>query len=164
MSATGLTAKERSAARAKAVRGGLLVIRNAPQIHYTQGAARWSGINAKRRAYKGEYPVYADCSSMGTWLLWDALKKHINDGLGDIVNGAAWRAGYTGTMIAHGKSVSASSLLPGDAIIYGAGGVTKHVAISLGGRKAMSHGSEGGPYLVDYAYRSDILDCRRYIR
>jgi cell wall-associated NlpC family hydrolase len=164
MSATGLTAAERSAARAKVVRAAMLGYRNAPAIHYTQQASRWSGIDSRLRAYKKQFPRYADCSSFATWCLWDALKLHINEGLGDIVNGQRWRAGYTGTMLEHGHSIDRPSLA-GDLIIYGRKGSTgAHVAISVGGRKAVSHGSEGGPYLVDYAYRPDIQDIRRVIR
>lgn len=164
MSATGLSARERVEARKKVVRAAMLGYRHAPAIHYTQSAARWQGIDRHLRSYKGRFPTQADCSSFATWVLWDALLKHINDGLGDIVNGQRWKAGYTGTILQHGQSISRPSLA-GDLIVYGRRGSTgAHVAISVGGRKAVSHGSEGGPYLVDYQYRGDVQDVRRVIR
>lgn len=167
MSAIGLSTKELAVARAKVVRAGLLVIDHRDQIHYSQGPDRWDGILYNRRAYKGQFPTSTDCSGMGTWLLFDALKPFINDGLPDIVNGGkSWRdGGYTGTMIEHGVSVSLSKLQPGDAIIYGPSrGNTEHVAIALGRDRAMSHGSEAAPFLVSPRYRGDIIDCRRYLR
>ena len=61
---------------------------------------------------------------------------------------------------AHDKNIKI-----GDLIFYGdqGGGVPKHVAISLGGRRALSHGSEAGPLIVDIDYRSDRRMTRRYI-
>jgi hypothetical protein len=89
-------------------------------------------------------------------------------GLGDIVNGAGWNAGYTGTMLDHGMVVRfASNALPGDCVFYGAGPPGKHVAVVVkmvgGVPMVISHGSEPGPYYLAYNYRSDVLQIRRYI-
>lgn len=132
-------------------------------IHYTQGKLRWEGINRNLRSARGEYPHHSDCSSSATWVLWNALTA--NGVAHDIVNGTNWKAGYTGTMLAHGKPVRhRANWRVGDCIIYGRTGSTgAHVVVYLGGNRAFSHGSEGGPYLVDVDYRPDIMAVRRYI-
>jgi hypothetical protein len=87
--------------------------------------------------------------------------------VGDVVTGAHWRAGFTGTMLQHGAAVSAVSALAGDAVIYGRRGTSgAHTAIVLrSGSTPMvvSHGSEAGPPFLPYNYRSDIMQIRRYI-
>lgn len=140
----------------------LLGYHNAPAVHYTQGPSRWQGIDNHLRAWRGQYPNYADCSSYATWCLWQGL-GHFH--LDDIVNGADWRAGYTGTMLQHGRTVR-GRLKVGDCVIYGQPGSTgAHVAIVVDSRARLvvSHGSEGGPYLIAYNYRGDIQSIRRYI-
>jgi cell wall-associated NlpC family hydrolase len=89
----------------------------------------------------------------------------------DVVNGADWRAGYTGTMLNHGRVVEkVADMRRGDAVIYGNGSPGKHTAIIVGRKggsrgtpMVVSHGSEGGPYYVAWNYRSDIMSVRRYI-
>lgn len=76
----------------------------------------------------------------------------------DVVNGQSWRAGFTGTQLSNGISVSARSMLPGDLVIY-----RGHVAIYVGNGKVVSHGSEAGPVLVPWNYRGDVVSIRRYI-
>jgi cell wall-associated NlpC family hydrolase len=133
------------------------------------GASRWQGIQRTDYSGQGQYPNYADCSAFATWVLWNALK--VRFGVKDIVNGADWLAGYTGTLLTHGVLVAKgragkldlSKLVVGDLIIYGHGWPGTHVAIYVGGGMVVSHGSEGGPYYVRYDYRSDIMEARRYI-
>jgi cell wall-associated NlpC family hydrolase len=134
-------------------------------LYCTSGALRWDGIVHRRIARAGQYPAYADCSSFVTWCLWNGLYLGIN--VGDVVNGAHWRAGFTGTMLQHGAAVSAGSALPGDAVIYGRRGTSgAHTAIVVRSRSTPMVGpndSEGGPFDLRYNNRSDVLPIRRYI-
>lgn len=158
---SGLTRAQRINVRDHAVEAAVLSIRNAPRIHYTQGAQRWQGIARKLVAAKGQYPTQGDCSSMATWWLWNGLRIY---GVRDVVNGAAWTAGYTGTQLTHGKRVvHRSNWQRGDLLIYGRGFPGAHVCMYLGGGYAASHGSEAGPFKVRWDYRSDLLQVRRFI-
>lgn len=160
-SISGLSAKHRIEARDLAVRAALLGLSNREVIHYTQGARRWEGISRDLKAYKGEFPHYADCSSFATWCLWNGLDHF---GVRDTVNGAGFRAGYTGTMLTHGKQVrNSANWLRGDLFIYGHGHPGSHVAIHIGGGIVISHGSEAGPFKLKWNYRSDLMQVRRYI-
>lgn len=160
-SVSGLSAEHRIKARDLAVEAALLTIRNAPAIHYTQGPLRWQGIDHELKAYRGQFPTYADCSAMGTWWLWQGLDHY---GCRDTVNGANWRYGFTGTMLTHGKSVAhQANWLRGDLFIYGDGGDGEHVAMYLGGGFVASHGSEPGPFKLAHDYRGDLMAVRRYI-
>lgn len=161
MSAIGLNFVQRRRARKRVVAAAYLTLRNAPVVHYTQGAQRWEGIAKHLRAYKGQYPHYADCSAFATWCLWDATLRHK---LRDFVNGESWKAGYTGTQIDHGVRVTGTKLT-GDLVFYGdqGGGIPEHVAVYVGNGKVISHGSEAGPYLLAWNYRG-VNQVRRYIR
>jgi cell wall-associated NlpC family hydrolase len=165
-----LNEKQRSAARKAARQAAMLGINHAKAIHYTQGRSRWQGIADTRYAAKGEFPNYSDCSAFATWCLWNGL--YVLYRQSDVVNGANWRAGYTGTMLQHGRRVGdIRNILLGDLVIYGRpGSVGSHVAIVVQtgvpqghGVMVASHGSEGGPYYIRYNYRSDIQSIRRYI-
>ncbi len=167
-SVSGLSKPHRIEARDRFVRAAMLALNHAPQVHYTQGPRRWEGIAKDLRSQLREYPNYADCSSLMTWCLWNAL--HVKFDVRDVVNGAAWKAGYTGTMLSHGKEVvHRANVQRGDLVIYGNGGSGKHVAGVVGRRArdgkimCVSHGSEGGPYYVPFDYRSDIMCIRRFI-
>ena len=79
-------------------------------------------------------------------------------GLGDVVNGAGWAAGYTGTMLQHGLQVRyPANVLPGDCVIYGSGPPGVHCAVVVdmvnGVPMVISHGSEPGPFYLAYDYR-----------
>jgi hypothetical protein len=167
---SGLNAKDRATARRLFIKGVEVLMAHPAQLHYSQNMVeRWEGINEeiipwyRTGRLNGKYPKHGDCSSTGTYLMWLALANHFH--LPDNVNGQGWKAGYTGTLIDHGKVVSDWSRLKiGDAIIYGPSRTnTVHVAWSIGGRRAFSHGSEGGPFLVDFQYRPDIVGVRRYV-
>ncbi|MEO6501136.1 MAG: NlpC/P60 family protein [Jatrophihabitantaceae bacterium] len=82
--------------------------------------------------------------------------------MADVVNGQRWAAGYTGTMLQHGRAVPASSAQVGDLVIYGSGAPGQHVAVCLGNGLVFSHGSEAGPFKLALRYRSDVLSVRRY--
>jgi len=159
-SVSGLSEQHAKEAVNAAIQAAVLGLRHAPAIHYTQGGSRWEGINAVKVAAHGQYPSYADCSSYVSWCFWNGLTQR-GVAHSDLVNGLAWRAGYTGTMLRHGAVVGAP--VPGDAIIYGAGWPGGHTALYTGGGLVVSHGSEGGPYLLPWRYRSDVLSIRRYI-
>lgn len=158
-----LTRAQRVQARNIVSQGARKMLAHEPAIHYTQGSQRWEGINHHLRIVKGQYPTHADCSSMTTWMLWNALTHAKRDlHIPDVVNGQDWRAGYTGTQRNHGRRVT-GKLLVGDLIHYGPG-VGLHVAIYIGGGMVFSHGSERGPYKLPVHYRGDFNQARRYIR
>lgn len=164
---SGLAGDRRIRARERAVQAALLAYHHRDQINYTQGSNRWEGIAQKRNARLGQFPKNADCSAMVTWCLWNGL--HLGFQLGDVVNGARWTGGFTGTLLEHGKLVSdPAKILRGDVVIYGAGKPGKHTAIVVGRRKdgkpmVVSHGSQNGPFYLPYDYRRDVMQVRRYI-
>lgn len=166
-SVSGLARDQRIRARDRAVGAALLALHHAPQVHYTQMPARWEGINKKLNARLGQFPKNADCSSFATWCLWNGLQ--VGFGLGDLVNGATWSGGFTGTMLSHGKRVhDVGRVQRADCVIYGNGGSGEHTAIVVGRSKngipmVVSHGSEAAPFFVPYNYRKDIMQIRRYI-
>jgi cell wall-associated NlpC family hydrolase len=148
------------ALRLRVVRAAMLGYKHKDEVHYTTGPRRWDGITNRCRSHLGRYPKWADCSSYVTWCLWDALGG-TNAGP-DIVNGQSWRGGYTGTLRDHGRRVSLETAMPGDLVHYGVG-TGSHVAIVVGKDKAISHGSEDGPFLVKPDYRDDLAEVRRYV-
>jgi len=166
---SGLRHDRKTLARDRAVQAAMLGFRNRGAIHYTQGGARWQGIADTRYSRQGQFPNQCDCSSFATWCLWNAL--YVPFRVKDVVNGADWRAGYTGTMLNHGMVVEKQrDFRRGDLVLYGNGAPGKHVAIIVGrqgGRSGtpmvVSHGSEGGPYYIRWDYRGDIMNVRRYI-
>jgi hypothetical protein len=164
-SVSGLSKRHRLEARSRVANAAWLAYNKRGVVHYTQTSKRWEGIDKHLNAKLGEYPKYADCSSFATWCLWNGL--YVPFKVRDTVNGAAWKAGYTGTMLNHGKEVKhLENVLRGDCVIYG-GGVGKHTAIIVGVKNnrpmVISHGSEGGPYYVPYNYRPDINCIKRFI-
>lgn len=164
-SVSGLNAAHRIRARDLAVQAALHGLRRAPEIHYTQGPQRWEGIAHHLKAHRGEVPTHADCSSFWTWCLWNGLDHY---GVRDTVNGCGWAAGFTGTMLEHGKRVvHLGNVLRGDLVIYGDHPQGEHVAGVVGTRNGVpmvvSNGSEAGPFYLPYNYRRDILQIRRYI-
>jgi len=157
---SGLSPKKRASARRAAVSNALLGVRHRGSIHYTQGPRRWDGIRLRRKPYKGQYPNWADCSAFVTWCLYYALRRR---GVRrDIVNGANWNGGFTGTLLTHGKRVHGAPK-KGDLVIYGRGGSGEHVAMYIGGGHVVSHGSEPGPMILPTHYRPDVMQVRRYI-
>jgi cell wall-associated NlpC family hydrolase len=163
---TALSLEQRTLARHRTVQAALLGLHHAPALHYTQGSERWEGIAHGRVAHKGEYPTHADCSAFATWCLWNGL--HLGLGLPDVVNGTHWGSGYTGTMAQHGRQIMhLGRVLPGDCVLYGPAPTYEHVAIVVGVKNdvpmVVSHGSEPGPFLLPFSYRSDAGQFRRYI-
>lgn len=160
-SVSGLSEPHREHCRAIVVKGCELLLAHPDEVHYTEGPQRWSAIEQRLLIEKGQVLREGDCSSTATWLLWNALKHTY--ALEDLVNGLGWRAGYTGTMLEHGKRVRLErDIKHGDLAIYG-GPPGKHVAVCVGGGMVMSHGSEAGPYKLPMHYRDDLYEVRRYI-
>jgi len=124
-------------------------------IHYTEGSERMYGV--RNHIHPPEIPRYEDCSSFATWLYYTS-------GLPDPNRRGYDGQGYTGTMIDNGRQVSVNEARLGDLVFYGWGfnGAPKHVAMSLGHGRVISHGSESGPLLLGIRYRSDLRAVRRY--
>jgi CHAP domain len=165
-SVSGLARDQRIRARDRTVQAALLALHHKAKVHYTQEPKRWDGIANRRNARTGEFPTHADCSSFATWCLWNGLR--LGFGLGDIVNGHGWTAGFTGTMLDHGKRVRhLANVQRGDCVFYGAGPPGEHVTIVVavkgGIPMVVSHGSEPGPFHLKHNYRGDVLQIRRYI-
>lgn len=166
-SVSGLSRSHRIKCRDRVVAAATLALHHADSINYTQGPARWEGIDKHRNARLGEYPRNIDCSAFATWCLWNGL--HLGYGVRDTVNGADWTAGYTGTMLSHGKKVQHEvNVQRGDCAIYGTGAPGKHTAIVVGRRSdgtimVVSHGSQAGPFYLPAHYRSDLMGFWRYI-
>lgn len=164
-SVSGLNSRERANARRLILQGAELGLARAASLHYTQGAKRWEGIDKGLRAWKGQCPEWADCSAFATWVLWQGLYHY---GIRDVVNGAGFKAGYTGTMWTRGKRVvHDSSIKIGDLALYGDPfGRTGHVAIVADLKptiRVISFGSDPGPFDLPLRYRSDLRQVRRYI-
>lgn len=161
---TNLSDRNTKTARHILVAAAHALLSRPGDVHYTMGGDRWDGIAHRKTIHDGHlFPFRGDCSSTTTWMLWLALHHSFN--LRDVVNGANWRAGYTGTQVAHGTGVSAfKGGRIGDLIFYGGTSrVPEHVAMKIAPGHVFSHGSEGGPYLLPVAYRSDVHDvARRY--
>lgn len=164
-SVSGLNSRERANARRLLLQAAELGLHRAPSLHYTQGPKRWEGIDKDLRAWRGQCPEWADCSSFATWCLYEGLRHY---GVRDVVNGAAWRAGWTGTMATRGKRViHDESIKVGDLALYGDPvGRTGHVAVVADVKPRLmviSFGSDPGPFLLPLRYRSDLRQVRRYI-
>lgn len=71
--------------------------------------------------------------------------------------------GYTGTLATHGVPVSLNQARPADLVLYGHSWPYEHVSMYVGFGRCVSHGSEGGPYLVPVDYRSDRAMIRSYL-
>jgi hypothetical protein len=166
-SVSGLSRDQRVRCRDRVVQAAKLGLANKEQVHYTEDLdLRWDGIRNHCNAAHGQFPVHADCSAFATWCLWNGL--HLRHGLDDIVNGESWNAGYTGSMLQHGRGVRLpANALRGDCVFYGSGWPGAHVAVVIhifdGVPMVISHGSEPGPYYLPYNYRPDVYQLRRYI-
>ena len=154
--------KPKTTARERAVRAAMLGVKHRDQISYTQTTSRWDGINRVCRAFRGQFPRSADCSSFVTWCIWDALGGPKAGG--DRVNGQQWRMGFTGNQTSHGKLVrSLEDARPGDLLFYrGSNGQIAHVTMLIDKGKCVSHGSNAGPMILAPNYRP-IAQIRSYL-
>ncbi len=62
----------------------------------------------------------------------------------------------------HGRRIPLAKARAGNLVFYGLR-PGKHVVIVVGRGKAVSHGSEGGPYLLDPRDRKDLSEVRSYL-
>lgn len=165
-SVSGRSPEHRAEMRRIVAHGCEIMLDHKGAVHYSMEGDRWEGIDKRLLISKGQFPKHSDCSSSSTWLHWNAAVAHFPTNPGrDVLNGLRWTAGFTGTLLQHGKVVEhEDNILVGDLALYGIPGTTgKHVAVCLGGGLVFSHGSEGGPYKLDLHYRSDLMVVRRYI-
>jgi hypothetical protein len=104
---------------------------------------------------KHKLPLFTDCSGFVTdCYVWERLPNPNGDGA----------LMYTGTLSQHGQFVhSIANAEPADLVIYGHKYPYDHVAGYIGHGKVISHGSEGGPYLLPIDYRSDRNQIRSYL-
>ncbi|KAJ3048694.1 hypothetical protein HK097_010299 [Rhizophlyctis rosea] len=125
-------------------------------ISYTQGASRWSGITSRTCPKSGgSNPSYADCSAFVTWIYWSAFGNGP-----DNLNGATWSAGYTGTLLDHGASVSVANVRLADLVFY-ENPAHVGIVVSLSPLQVVQFGSTGVPKLSAYNYRT-VTDIRTY--
>lgn len=161
---SGLSDEHASHARYLILKACHTMVVNKNRVVYTQGRARWEGINKRLTISSGQFPKYCDCSSTAQWMLWDAMARPY--GVRDLVSNSNWRSGYTGSQYRNGKAVvHDKNMKIGDLVFYGdqGGGIPKHVAVYIGSGKVFSHGSMGGPYILNIDYRNDRRMTRRYI-
>lgn len=132
---------------------------NPNAAYYTQGAARWQGVAVLYGKVKVQktipYLRSGDCSAGYTrWVLW-GLQQHLGRVPHDVVNGASWKAGYTGTIAAVCHRVDTPQI--GDAVLYGRGPAYHHVTgvVDVNKKLCVSHGGDDGPVIEPWDYRSD---------
>jgi cell wall-associated NlpC family hydrolase len=81
----------------------------------------------------------------------------------DILNGANWGSGYTGTLLQHGRSVPCPGQI-GDLIIYGNPGSTgDHVVVYVGGGYTIGHGEPGLDRNPWQNGPAPVQSCRSYL-
>jgi cell wall-associated NlpC family hydrolase len=103
-----------------------------------------------------------NCSAYVTWCVWQARVKHRGKAGVDVMNGANWSSGWTGTLLQHGKRhTSTRWWKPGRTLVF-YGNPVDHVALYVGGGMVVSHGSESGPSYLHYSYRPDFNQARAY--
>ena len=161
---SGLSAEHCAHSRKLIVMQAHMMVAHKNEIKYSQAADRMVGIRHGLTITKGEFPKTCDCSSTAYWMIWDSI--HRNYGVRDLVAHNNWITCYTGSQYKNGKAVvHDANLKIGDFIFYGdqGGGVPEHVAVYIGGGRVFSHGSMGGPYILDLDYRDDRCMSRRYI-
>jgi hypothetical protein len=135
--------------RAAIIANALYLYNHRNLVHYRQSRP----IDGHKDKHK--LPLYTDCSGAAT----DVYEW----GGGPDPNGLNFNgAGYTGTIARHGKYVPLSEAGQADTVLYGQKWPYEHVVLLLqkGSRKVWSHGSEGGPYILDIDYRSDRVEIR----
>jgi hypothetical protein len=141
-----------------------------PSIHYSQDEnLRWRGIHFGW--IPPVFPDFADCSSMFTWLRFEAMLRAFSTAGPDTINGTRWLSGFTGTMMSHGKPVALKNAVPGlTACFYSTrkDKVPTHVAVFVGTLPGhgpdciVSHGQENGPRIAHVNYRTDYVGSRVY--
>jgi len=142
----------------------LIAYNNRNLVRYTQTSLRMMIVRNKikdlRKWFTKNQILWEDCSSFVTGLYYIAGRKDPN-GYSPGYPGY----GYTGTLAVHGKRVSFPKL--GDLALYG-GFPYKHTTICVGFKNSVpsvvSQGSDAGPLLSPFNYRSDFSHWRNYGR
>lgn len=152
--------------RGNIVKAARLCVEHKENVHYTEGWQRWEGISHDRRFQKGEYPENADCSGLGSWLVWTCTRAWSH--VGDFLNGENWSGGYTGTMTQHGIDIhNSDELKPADFVFYGGTyDAPAHVAYYVGPGKVISHGDMPGDpqvYPLNLYNALPVVRFKRYI-
>jgi hypothetical protein len=145
------------------LRAATVAYDNRSHMTYTEGSLRWSGISEQRRSIDGQYPPFADCSAFVTWCYWDATRWL---DLPDVLNGANWEAGYTGTLVEHGEHIEVGHTEPGDICLYGGTEwVPQHATMTIGGERVISFGHQGDPgvYPINLNGELPIVGIRRFL-
>ena len=110
---------------------------HAGKYFYTEGAERMS----EETTWPLKYPFFADCSAFVT-ICYSLAGMH--DPNGQKYN----HTGYTGTLLATGKSISIGAVKPGDIVIYGPGtGWHTAIIVEVHGKDVLtvSMGQQGDP-------------------
>lgn len=121
-------------------------VANKARFIYTEAACRMAD---EHRPVPSSGPITCDCSAFFTYCYCWANAPDPN---GLNYDGA----GYTGTLLAHGRVIGPLEAMPGDAIVYGPGSGW-HVAMIVDvtpnplGFLTVSHGQQGDPSLVRVA-------------
>ena len=118
---------------------------NRGRIHYVQARP----MRSLRKGHS--LPQSTDCSEFATTCY---KRAGAIDPSGWLFNGY----GNTDSQMRRGRQVSLSQAKIGDLVFY-----RGHVAIYAGHGRVVSHGSEGGPYLVHIDYRGDRISIRSYL-
>lgn len=129
--------------RDEVVDNALWGVENEPDIHYTQGAARFAALNDPRML-----PLNTDCSAFFTLCCkW----AEVPDPNGYNYNGL----GFTGTLLNNMDEIPLEEAKLGDAIVYGPGTGDHVVMVINTMNKAdplvVSHGQERGPVKVRHS-------------
>lgn len=126
-------------------------------VHYTEGSERmWIVRNHYKLSTLGTMAQdWEDCSSTVTGIYDVAELADPND---LHFNGQGW----TGSLAENGVSITVAQASIGALYLYGPGFPYKHVTMNVGADKAISMGSEPGPFILAPRYRSDLAEVRRY--
>lgn len=134
---------------------------NPNAAYYTEGPARWQGVQAIYGKVKPQQAIpylrSGDCSAGYTrWVLW-GLQQSTGRVPHDVVNNARWQAGFTGTIVDTMTRVHGEPEV-GDAAIYGHSYPFLHVAgvVDPPTKRVVEHGSNAGPNCAEWDYRSDL--------
>lgn len=151
---SGLSAHHRYQARKISLEYMASMLAHPGQVSYTEGANRWDPIN-HGLTLRHLFPFKSDCSGTYTFLARRVMFD-VHPGMKDIVNGLAWKAGNTTSMMEHGREVH-SDFEVMDAILYAPapslGFDFWHTAVYTGAEAAFSHGSMAGPFHLKWDYR-----------
>lgn len=148
------------------VQAAMIAYNYAPLLRYTQSASRMMIVRKKlkpldrlRGYLSGGNQLWEDCSSSLTGFYYIAERDDPSGYEPDYPG-----YGYTGSISVRGVRVSFPKL--GDFGFYNGPWPYTHMVICVGFKNGMplvfSFGSDAGPFLLPYNYRSDFSHWRRY--